>query len=242
MDVGAWDAAAWAALGAWATVMVYIIIGVFAWLAVREARTLREEQVRPWVVVDFDPGFLVHLAIENIGKTVATDVQISFDPPLSSTVARAWDWEDSTVFTNGIPLLPPGKKLRIFFDSYNERAKSDLPKSYEVDVNYQGPIKRRQPYRTRYTLDLAFYAGMALPPKGVPEVVRELESIRKEIARWTSGIHGIEVSVIDKDKDDGKERRRFILRQALTVRKNNGWVAFGKHIAQRARQRPWWLP
>jgi hypothetical protein len=46
--------AAIAALAAWATVAIYIILGLFAWRQVREARKLREEQARPFVIVDFE--------------------------------------------------------------------------------------------------------------------------------------------------------------------------------------------
>ena len=52
------DWPALAALAAWATVGIYIVIGLFAWRQVREARKLREEQARPLVIVDFEPGFL----------------------------------------------------------------------------------------------------------------------------------------------------------------------------------------
>jgi hypothetical protein len=61
-----WPAvAAWAA---WATVLIYIVIGLFAWRQVHEARKLREEQARPFVIVDFEPGWLVYLTVENLGR------------------------------------------------------------------------------------------------------------------------------------------------------------------------------
>lgn len=85
MVLGAWSPAAWAAFGACGTLVVYVIIAIYAVFQVREARRLREEQARPWVVVDFEPGWILFLSIENIGRTVATDVHIRFDPPLAST-------------------------------------------------------------------------------------------------------------------------------------------------------------
>jgi hypothetical protein len=54
----------WAALtarAAWTTVAVYVVLGIFAWIQVLQARRLREEQARPFVIVDFEPGFLVYL-------------------------------------------------------------------------------------------------------------------------------------------------------------------------------------
>jgi len=49
----------WAAVtawAAWATVAVYVVLGIFAWIQVLQARRLREEQARPFVIVDFDPA------------------------------------------------------------------------------------------------------------------------------------------------------------------------------------------
>ena len=45
-----------------------IVIGLFAWRQVREARKLREEQARPFVIVDFDPGFRVYLPLQLIAS------------------------------------------------------------------------------------------------------------------------------------------------------------------------------
>jgi hypothetical protein len=79
------DWAAVTAWAAWATVAVYVVLGIFAWIQVLQARRLREEQARPFVIVDFEPGFLVYLTVENIGRTMARDVTIRFDKPLAST-------------------------------------------------------------------------------------------------------------------------------------------------------------
>ena len=64
------DWAAVTAWAAWATIAVYVVLGIFAWLQVLQARRFREEQARPFVIVDFEPGFLVYLTVENIGRTM----------------------------------------------------------------------------------------------------------------------------------------------------------------------------
>jgi hypothetical protein len=76
---------AWAA---WATVAIYLPLGIFAWIQVLQARKLREEQARPFVIVDFEAGFLVYLTVENTGRTMARDVPIQFDKPLESTFSK----------------------------------------------------------------------------------------------------------------------------------------------------------
>lgn len=100
---------AWAA---WATVAVYVVLGIFAWIQVLQARRLREEQARPFVIVDFEPGFLVYLTVENIGRTMARDVSIRFDKPLESTLSgppRLHSSRDTVSAAVMGPLPAPGK-------------------------------------------------------------------------------------------------------------------------------------
>src|SRR5215218_5772519 len=89
------DWAAVTAWAAWATVAVYVVLGIFAWIQVLQARRLREEQARPFVIVDFEPGFLVYLTVEDIGRTMARDVIIRFDKPLESTLTGPREIDES---------------------------------------------------------------------------------------------------------------------------------------------------
>ena len=103
-----WTAvAAWAA---WATVGIYIVLGLFAWRQVGEARKLREEQARPFVIVDFEPGFLVYLTVENLGRTMAREVSICFDKPLESSLSGRRELDESPLFREPIPALPPARR------------------------------------------------------------------------------------------------------------------------------------
>jgi hypothetical protein len=210
------DWAAVAAWAAWATVGIYVVIGLFAWRQVHEARKLREEQARPFVIVDFEPGFLVYLTVENLGRTVARDVRIEFDKPLQSTLQGPREVDESPLFREPIPTLPPGKKIRVLFDQFSARLDAGLPLTYDVKLRYRGPISRKE-WEHPYRLDLGMYLGSELPPKGLPELVAEVERIRKEIDKWKgSGIRGLEVHTIDQRGQDRLAARRRnvrILRQ-----------------------------
>src|SRR5215211_8561973 len=81
----------WAAVEALSTAVtafVAVAAAIFAFVQVRQARLLRVEQSRPFVVANFEPSPGSHrnieLVIENIGTTIATDVTIEFDPPLEA--------------------------------------------------------------------------------------------------------------------------------------------------------------
>jgi hypothetical protein len=60
-------------------------------------------------------------------------------------------------------------------------------------------------------------SGAGLPPKGIPELVTEVENIRKEINKWTAGDdHGLLVHTLDERRKERLSMRRInvrILRQ-----------------------------
>ena len=136
------QAATWAALAAWATLAVLIATAWFAASQIREARRLRHEGMRPFVVVDFDtarePQF-IYVTIENTGRTVATDVQVTFEPSLASAI-DAEGTQHVDFFQHVFPTLPPGKVLASLLDHAPARFNSDLPGRYTATVSYRGHV------------------------------------------------------------------------------------------------------
>ncbi|HEV8598287.1 MAG TPA: hypothetical protein VGQ69_02915 [Gemmatimonadales bacterium] len=214
---------AWAA---WATVTIYIVLGIFAWIQVLQARKLRKEQARPFVVVDFEAGFLVYLTVENIGRTMARDVTIRFDKPLESTLSRPREIDETPLFREPIPTLPPGKKIRVLFDSYVARFEASLPLTYDVMLRYKGPTGRKE-WEHPYRLDLNMYLGSAEPPKGLPELVAEVEKIRKEMEKWRVSGRGLRVQTVDQRRQQRREWRRhhvvILRRQGLRALVRSLW-------------------
>jgi hypothetical protein len=259
----------WAAVSAWAalaTVVVYVVLGVFAWRQIREARRLREEQARlarssqeeqarlareswaeqarqsrqlqeeqarPFVIVDFEPGFLIYLVVENIGRTMARNVSITTDKPFESTLNTPHELNETPLFRDSIPALPPRKKIRILFDSAPARFESDLPRAYDVTVRYQGP-SGQQYEPDRYPLDLSMYLGSALPPKGLPDLVDEVEKIRKELAKWTDGTRGLRVNAVDRERQENAELHRYLTRRFMRSARTDG-IATAARIFARDR-------
>jgi hypothetical protein len=223
-----WPAvSAWAA---WATVLIYVVLGLFAWRQVHEARKLREEQARPFVIVDFEPGFLVYLTVENLGRTMARDVTIEFDKPLTTTLDKPHELDETPLFREPIPALPPGKKIRVLFDQFNDRVDKGLPLTYDVKLTYRGPEGRKK-WEHPYRLDLGLYLGSTPPAKGLPEIAAELETIRSEIKKWTSsGGRGVLVHARDQERRDRMDRRRVHMR----VLRSEGTKAFVRRLLRQA--------
>jgi hypothetical protein len=193
------------------------------------------------VVVDFTPALLSHVVVENIGKTMARDVTIRFDPPLESTLRKPWAWEESSLFIEGLPMLPPDKRLRATFDQLPARFDSDLPLKYEVELRYRGPSKAKVEFVDRYTLDLRTYYGLTRPPKDMPDLVQTLDSVRDEIKKWTDGTRGLLVSAQNRDRHARYDNRRYWIRQATAVREQHGWLAWTRYLVERALQRRGWI-
>jgi hypothetical protein len=118
-------AAAWAAFFLIAASLFYAKRQVgYARSQLDEATKLRMDQTRPFVVADFEPRkvFLL-LGVENYGPTLAKNIEIHFDPPLTSTQDKALA-DLSNFLSTGIPTLVPRKRIRYFFDVSHLRSAS----------------------------------------------------------------------------------------------------------------------
>jgi hypothetical protein len=241
VDEGTWVGVT--ALAAAATALIYIALGIFAWRQVtearrlreeqtREARQLQEEQTRPFVVVDLEPvRILFFLVIENIGRTMAQNVVIKFDKPLTSSFRETGKLDEAALFSEPIPFLAPGKRIRVAFDTLPARRETGLPLVYEVMLRYEGPTGRE--YGERYVLDMGMYAAAAISEKGLPELVGEVEKVRKELGKWTSGIRGLLVHTVDKRREDRRELRWY----KAQMPREKGAKALARSLWNRALQR-----
>ncbi|MFF1338117.1 hypothetical protein ACFVYT_09420 [Streptomyces sp. NPDC058290] len=138
---------------------------------------INKEANDPYVVADIRPraggsGLLVFV-IENLGKTVARDVELTIHPPIKGGERPDWDANIMTALGRQIPFLPPGRRLEWFF-AFGGRfySKTDLPRQYTVTVQASGPSGPVEPMT--YTIDLDVMQGMALDRE---TVVAKLDQI-----------------------------------------------------------------
>lgn len=83
-DFSVWPPEHWTAVFQGVTAAIALVSVVFAFRQVLEARKLREEQAKPFVVVNFETSKVwekgLLLVVENIGKTLARNVHLSSLP------------------------------------------------------------------------------------------------------------------------------------------------------------------
>lgn len=186
----------------WTDVVQVVIVGVqllvligaafFAWGQVTEARSLREQQIRPFVVIDFHPAeSIIWLQIENIGTTLAHDVRFEITPPFETTLSGT-PLMELKMFRDGITTLAPGKKVRTLFDAATQRMlREDLPDLYSVAVTYTDESGTRS-FTETLDLDLGIYKNLSYIVRyGEHDIHARLKDIHGEMKKWTAGTGGV---------------------------------------------------
>jgi hypothetical protein len=233
--------AAWVGAGAAvATALIYVVLGFIAVGQVKEAQRLREQQSRPYVIVDFEfERWLVYLVIRNIGRTPARNIRVAFDRKLETTLTKRRDINEAAAFSRPISMLAPERAIRIRFDSVPQRLEKKLPLVYGVDVSYQD--ERGQTYSDpTFTLDLSTYEDAAVDPKGLPELVSEMESIQREISKWTDGSRGLLAFSVNRRAHVRRTDRPYLRDEGARVRKDLGWRAYIAWFSDRMLTRYGW--
>jgi hypothetical protein len=195
-----------------AQLVVLIVAAVVAWRQVREARELRLEQNRPFVVVDFDldegKGYLIFFEVANLGTSLARDIEIEIDPPLESAIDVEMD--KLKMLNEGIATLAPGKKLRTFFDMSFRRNEDrpDLAMNHRATVRYADE-KRKRHFTETYDLDLDQYMHMQFVTKrGLHDIYDQLEKIRRVMEKWGwSGGRGLVAMTPEEGRKESEQMR-----------------------------------
>lgn len=131
---------------------------------------VRKEATEPYVVPDIQPraggsGLLV-FTIENLGPTIARDVELEVTPPLQGGERRDWDEKLARVVGRKIAHLPPRRRLEWYF-AFGPRFydNPNLPSQYTVTVRANGPNGVVEPLT--YVIDLDVMEAMALDRESV---------------------------------------------------------------------------
>lgn len=212
-----WSSGTWQALGTGGTFVVAVVAAAFARRQVLEARDLRYDQSRPYVVVDFRTSeadvIFAEIVVENFGRTAAFDVSFEFDPPLESALFADVKDDDyhparTAIFADGIPTLPPRKRYVALLDRGPDRVEAELPNRYTVTVNYTDG--RHHSLSDTYTLDLGLYYSLrAINLRTVHHAAKALDEIRKTLEKWTAHLNGVRVYAQDEDALLEAQRREY---------------------------------
>lgn len=203
---------AWTAIGTWSLAAVAVGAVLPALGQLREMRRTREDELRPSVVVSLEPTTasrqMINLVIENIGRTTAHDVRLTFDPPIATTVNEPpYALDDSALIREGVPTMPPGHRITTLFEhgpSY-AKVKDEAPACYTVTVRLKDGRGREQAAQV-FVLDLRHLMSLQyIEELGVHHAVRALRDILKVMERSLGRRSGLPVRVRDQDAHDRAE-------------------------------------
>lgn len=209
-----------AAIAACAQAVVLVVAAIIAFRQVQEARRVREEQAQPYVIVSLqtDPAspFMLNLIIENMGKTVAREVFVTFEPQLISSLDKDGDpnrLSEWTALKEGIRTLVPGQSMSTLVDSlmirYAGGGSPQLREKVRATVRYTGDGESPKRYRYDYDLDFNVFFGQHwIGRKGIDDLVKSVDEIRKTLEGWTTN-HGLTVYGKDLDKLKAEEAARL---------------------------------
>jgi hypothetical protein len=192
-------------------VVLLLAAGVAGW-QVLEARKLRLERNRPFVVVDFDldmeKGYLIFFDVANTGNSLARDIRIEVVPPLESSIDVPVD--KLKMLNDGIATLPPGKRLRTFFDMSFRRNEDekDYPMTHVATVRYKDE-KAKRSFEETYNLDLDQYMNMHfLTNHGLGDIYDEIKRTRTMMEKWGwSGGRGLVAMTPEEGRKEGERMR-----------------------------------
>lgn len=185
MDAGVtatWVGVAVAALSALTAVVALILAEKQTSLQ----RRIAEDAASPKVWADVRPardGRFVELVIGNSGQTVATDVKVTFSPPLPTRLPiGAWDEEskDAPMAEKRLSALTPEQKLRFaLFD--NSEWQDLMPKGgskHRITVSANGPFGAVK--TVEFTIDLAVYEEASTAPESgtLSEIAQAITNMR----------------------------------------------------------------
>lgn len=220
--MGVDTSAAVSAVAACVQTGILVVAASIAFWQVLEARRIRKEQAQPYVVVSLetDPSspHLIYLVVKNLGKTVARNIKIKFQPTIVSSLdregsaPRITDW---VAINEAIPTLAPNQSMRTLIDSAFNRFADDAPPAMKekvlATVTYFGDRKADRPYKYEYDLDFkVFYGAHYVGRKNLDHLVKAMEGINASVKAWTTD-DGIRVYT--KTFDELKREQEAWLRE-----------------------------
>lgn len=163
-----------------------VILAILTFQMVREMKKSREEDRRPYVYVDFvfDTSVIL-LMVKNSGRSGAKNIKFLFSPALVSSQNEKIS--EINMFKEGIKFLPPEIEIKTWFDMGPSFYKSNLPKTYNVEIEYQNVITDKK-YRESFVLDLNARLGITtIGRHTLHDLVEELKKINSTLKGSGSG-------------------------------------------------------
>ncbi len=171
----------------------------------------RRDAADPRVWLDIRPNDehagLLMLYIGNNGPSVATNVRVTFDPPLAfSEPVRANKVEEvTTLLAAGLTSLPPGRRLQWSLGVAHEAVAALSNSGYMIEINAEGPTGALAPVRFPINVSDIRY-NLAAPPGTLNGISVSMEKATTKIVNAIREAARDRVDTEDEDDEvDGEQ-------------------------------------
>jgi hypothetical protein len=152
-------------------------------LTLQEMKDTRDQENSPYIVAYFEfSEYEIYLVIENVGKGLANNIKIEFDPELNNSI-RGIKINEIPLIKEGIGSMPPNYKIKTFFDGTVKYFNGDFPCKYNATITYYGGINETK-RTSKHILDIrSYYKVMFSHETNLKDVVDELKKISNSLKK-----------------------------------------------------------
>jgi hypothetical protein len=147
-----------------------------------DMREGRDQETAPYVIAYFDVPYgtnTIYLIVKNIGKTMAHNIKLEFDPPVPESRHTPYL---TKLFDASIPSMPPSYEIKTIFDTW-EYFEAGKVLRFNIKISYSGGLIRKDRI-SEYIQDLSpFRSVTSSRETTLKHVVTELEKIKDKLER-----------------------------------------------------------
>jgi len=166
-----------------------------------EMKETREQETAPYIVVycdipNNDPS--IYIVVKNIGKTIAEDINITFNPTLCSNLKFPGDLKmNYPIVGDTIKSMPPGYELKTVLDvASNYFSTVGFPLKYEVNVSYTNSVTKKK-IESQQIIDMLPLKNIIyIKRNDLHNLVEVMKRIEEEIKRKNR----------EKDRENNREK------------------------------------
>lgn len=170
-----------------------VATGVVASLTLRSLQRDSIDRTRPVIAIDVVPIVLSHgtceLVVENVGQSVAKDVRVIFDPPVTEEMGKMASFL-ARRYSKAIPTMVPGRRLANVYAHWlgdgTDALVEEVPKEFRATAKYVDSHGRE--YEDSYVVSLETLRNQTTSTPGSTN----LTGLEK---RWVKALEAIAAGV-----------------------------------------------